>query len=100
MAIAIHPSLAVHPGDWLKTEIIQPHGLSVSDAAALLHVSRQALSTLLNARANLSPDMAIRFEKVFGIKADTMLRMQLRWDIRQARERADSIEVERSLVTG
>ena len=98
MAITLHWSIAVHPGDWLKTEIVEPHGLTVTDAAGLLRVSRQALSTLLNGRADLSPEMAIRFEKVFGIDADTLLRMQTRWDIKQARERQDEIIVERSLV--
>lgn len=98
MPIKLHWSIAVHPGAWLKTEIVDPHGVSVTEAAALLRVSRQALSALLNGRADLSPDMAIRFEKVFGVDADTMLRMQTRWDIKQARERQDEIKVERSLV--
>lgn len=98
MPIKLHPSIAVHPGDWLRTEIVGPHGLSVTEAAGFLRVSRQALSTLLNGRADLSPEMAIRFEKVFGIDADTMLRMQTRWDIKRAREREDEIVVERSLA--
>lgn len=98
MPITLHHSIAVHPGDWLKTEIVEPHGITVTEAAGLLRVSRQALSALLNGRADLSPDMAIRFEKVFGIDADTMLRMQLRWDVRQVREREAGIVVERSLV--
>jgi len=98
MAIKMHPSLAVHPGHWLKTEIIEAHRLSVTEAAGLLRVSRQALSTLLNGHVNLSPDMAIRFEKVFGIAADAMIRMQAAWDIKLARERADEIVVERSFV--
>jgi addiction module HigA family antidote len=99
MGIELHWSIAIHPGDWLKTEIVEPHGLSVTEAAGLLHVSRQALSALLNGRADLSPEMAIRFEKVFGIDAGTTLRMQARWDIKQARERQGEIIVERSLVT-
>jgi addiction module HigA family antidote len=98
MAIQLHPSLYVHPGRWLASEIVGAHGLTVSDAASRLHVTRQALSTLLNGRADLSPIMAIRFEKVFGVDAETLLRMQLSWDIKQAREHQDEIIVERSLI--
>jgi addiction module HigA family antidote len=98
MAIQLHPSLYVHPGHWLASEIVEAHGLTVSDAASRLHVTRQALSALLNGKADLSPTMAIRFEKVFGIDAETMLRMQLSWDIKQAREHQDEIVVERSLI--
>ncbi|KTT72634.1 HigA family addiction module antitoxin [Sphingomonas endophytica] len=98
MAITLHPSLHVHPGQWLASEIVAAHKLNVTETAALLRVSRQALSTLLNGRADLSPEMALRFEKVFGIDAETMLRMQLAWDVREMREHADEIVVERSLV--
>lgn len=98
MAIKLHPSLYVHPGQWLASEIVEAHGLTVSDAASRLHVTRQALSALLNGKADLSPTMAIRFEKVFGVDAETMLRMQLSWDIKQARAHQDEIIVERSLV--
>lgn len=97
MTIQLHASFYDHPGKWLATEIVDAHGLSVTDAASRLHVTRQALSALLNGRAALSPEMAIRFEKVFGIQADTMLSMQLAYDIRQVREREAEIEVERPL---
>ncbi len=93
MALQIHPSLLCHVGDWLKTEIVEPHGLSVTVTAAKLGVTRQALSTLLNSRAGLSAEMAIRFEKAFGIDADTLLRMQAAYDLVQARKR--DIRVER-----
>ncbi len=96
MALTMHHSLAVHPGDWVRTDIIEAHGIAIGEAARLLHVSRQALSTLLNARADLSSTMAIRLEKVFGIRADTLIRMQAEWNIRQAREREHEIEVERA----
>ena len=69
MALKMHPSLAVHVGDWLKCEIVEPAGVSVTALSEHFGVSRQALSTLLNGNANLSADMAIRFEKAFGIKA-------------------------------
>jgi addiction module HigA family antidote len=95
MAIKVHPSLYVHPGDWIKTELVEAHGLSVTDAADLLKVTRQALSALLNSRAGLSPDMAIRLEKLFGISADTLIRMQANYDLRTAREHEAEIMVER-----
>ena len=76
MAIKLHPSFAVHPGAWLRAEMIAPHGLSVTDAAAKLRVTRQAMSNLLGGRAGLSAEMAIRFEQAFGLSADTLMRMQ------------------------
>lgn len=97
MALKMHPSLAVHAGDWLKTEVVDPRAITVKALAAHLGVSRQALSTLLNGNAGLSPEMALRFEKAFGIKADTLLRMQLTYDLAQAREHEGEIKVERIL---
>jgi len=84
-----------HPGDFIRTEIIRPAGLSVTAAAALLQVSRPALSSLLNSRANLSGDMALRIEKAFGIKMDTLMRMQAAYDIAQTRKREKKIHVRR-----
>ncbi len=95
MALSMHPSLAVHVGDWLKTEIVEPAGVSMTGLAAHLGVSRQALSTLLNGNAGLSADMAIRFEKAFGVKADTLLRMQTAFELAQAREHEGEIKVGR-----
>ena len=94
MAIRISPAFAVHPGDWLRSEIVEPHGLSVTAAARHLGVTRQAMSGLLNALAGLSADMAIRFEKAFGIKADTLLRMQTAYELAQARANEDAIQVQ------
>jgi antitoxin HigA-1 len=84
-----------HPGDFIRTEIIQPAGLSVTAAAALLRVSRPALSSLLNSRADLSGDMALRIEKAFGVKMDTLMRMQAAYDIAQTRKRENQIRVRR-----
>lgn len=95
MAIRIASAFALHPGDWLRTEIVDPHGLSVTDAARHLGVTRQAMSNLLNARAGLSADMAIRFEKAFGVRADTLLRMQTAYELAQARAREGEIRVDR-----
>lgn len=95
MAIQMHPSLRVHAGVWLKEEIVEPYRLTVTDVAERLKVSRQNMSALLNGRAGLSAEMAIRFEKAFGIKADTMMRMQSAYDLAQAREHEADIVVER-----
>jgi addiction module HigA family antidote len=91
----MHPSLAVHAGEWLNAEIVEPSGLSVTALAGHLGVSRQALSTLLNGHAGLSADMAIRFEKAFGVRADTLMRMQTAYDLAQARLHEDDITVRR-----
>ncbi|WP_448663230.1 HigA family addiction module antitoxin [Sphingomonas sp. CJ20] len=95
MAITLSPAFALHPGAWLRAEIVEAHGLSVTEAAQHLGVTRQAMSALLNARAGLSADMAIRFEKAFGVKADTLLRMQVAHELAQARAHEDEIRVER-----
>jgi antitoxin HigA-1 len=84
-----------HPGDFIRTEIINPAGLSVTAAAAALNVSRPALSTLLNSKASLSGEMALRIEKAFGVKMDTLMRMQSSYDIAQTRKREKEIHVRR-----
>ena len=84
-----------HPGDFIRTEIIQPAKLSVTAAAAALHVSRPALSNVLNGRADLSGDMALRLEKAFGVRMDTLMRMQAAYDIAQTRKREKTIRVRR-----
>ena len=85
----------VHPGRFLKSEIIQAHDLSVTEAAKILRVSRPTLSSLLNAKADLSGDMALRFEKAFGVDMETLMRMQNSFDIAQTRSRAKAIRVDR-----
>lgn len=85
----------VHPGLFLRTEIVDAHGLSVTEAARALGVSRPTLSTLLNGGASLSGDMAVRFEKAFSVDMETLMRMQNSWDIAQARGRAKQIHVAR-----
>jgi len=93
MAIRLHDSFAVHPGAWLRAEIVDPAGLSVTALAGRLHVTRQAASNLLNGNAGLSAEMAIRFEKAFGLKADTLMRMQAAHELAEARGREDEIMV-------
>lgn len=84
-----------HPGPFIRMEVIEPLGLSVTDAARVLGVTRPALSALLNGRAALSPGMALRVEKAFGVTMDTLLRMQTAYEIAEARRRAGEIKVER-----
>lgn len=84
-----------HPGGFVKHVVLQPLGLSVTEAADALGVTRPALSALLNERAHLSPDMAIRIEKAFGVSMETLMRMQNSYDIAQARKREAEIKVER-----
>jgi addiction module HigA family antidote len=84
-----------HPGDFIRTEIIEPAGLSVTAAASALQVSRPALSSLLNGRADLSGDMALRIEKAFGVKMDTLMRMQSSYDIAKTRKREKQIRLKR-----
>ena len=85
----------VHPGRFLRTEIIEAHNLSVTEAAKILRVSRPTLSSLLNARADLSGDMALRFEKAFGVDMETLMRMQNTYDIARTRGREKKIHVGR-----
>jgi addiction module HigA family antidote len=84
-----------HPGDFIKTEIIEPYGLSVTAAALALGVSRPTLSSLLNGKAGLSGNMALRIEKAFGVKMDTLMRMQSAYEIAQTRKREKLIRVQR-----
>jgi addiction module HigA family antidote len=84
-----------HPGDFIRTEIIEAAGLTVTAAAAALRVSRPTLSSLLNSKAGLSGDMALRIEKAFGVKMDTLMRMQSSYDIAETRKREKNIHVQR-----
>src|SRR5712691_6622794 len=85
----------IHPGRCLRTEIIEAYGLTVTSAAKILRVSRPTLSSLLNAKADLSGEMALRFEKAFGVDMDTLMRMQNSYDIARTRGREKQIRVER-----
>lgn len=82
-----------HPGGFVKSEIIEGLGLSVTDATIGLGVIYKVLSALVNQRAHLSPEMAIRLEKAFGVSMDTLMRMQNSFDIAQARKREGEINV-------
>ncbi len=93
MAIQLHSSFAVHPGAWLRSEVFEPAEMSVGAFADRLGVSRQTMSKLLNGHQGLTGEMAIRFEKAFGLKADTMMRMQAAHELAEARAREDEILV-------
>jgi antitoxin HigA-1 len=84
-----------HPGQFVRMEVIEPLNLSITHAARILGVTRPALSALLNGRSALSPEMAIRIEKAFGPKMETLLRMQTAYEIAKAREREGRIKVKR-----
>ena len=84
-----------HPGDFIRTEIIQSAGFTVTAAAKALGVSRPTLSSLLHGKADLSGDMALRIEKAFGPAMDHLLRMQLAYDVAKTRERSSRISVKR-----
>jgi addiction module HigA family antidote len=84
-----------HPGDFIRTEIIEPAGLTVTAAADALRVSRPALSSLLNGKASLSGEMALRIEKAFGVRMDTLMRMQSAYEIVLTRKREKEIRVSR-----
>ena len=84
-----------HPGQFIRGEVIGPLGLSVTKAAQVLGVTRPALSALLNGHSALSPDMALRIEKAFGPKMETLLPMQTAYEIAEARGREGDIKVKR-----
>lgn len=84
-----------HPGGFVKSEIVEAMDLSVTRAARLLGVTRPALSALLNERASLSAEMALRIEKVFGVSMETLMRMQTSHDIARTREREADIKLAR-----
>ena len=84
-----------HPGEIIKELCLEPLSLSVTDAAKGLGVTRKALSELLNGHAGVSPEMAIRLEQAFGSTAETWLKMQLEYDLWQAKQRAGNLKVTR-----
>ena len=83
-----------HPGEIVRHECLEPLELTVTRAAEGLGVSRQALSELINEKTGVSVEMAIRLSRAFGSTPETWLRMQMAYDLWQARERAAQIEVE------
>lgn len=84
-----------HPGDFIRTEIIEELGLNVTKAAEILGVRRATVSALLNGKSALSAEMALRIEKAFDVSMDVLLRMQAWYDASRVRARSDEIVVER-----
>ena len=93
MPVELSPLFSLHPGLWLRDEMVKPHKVQIAELARHLGVSRQALSGLLNGKADLTADMAIRFEKAFGLSADSLCRMQSAFALAQARADAGDIKV-------
>ena len=83
-----------HPGDFIRTEVMEDLGLTVTRAADILGVRRATLSDLLNGNASLSPEMALRVEKAFGVSMDLLLRMQAWHDASRMRARESEIPVQ------
>lgn len=84
-----------HPGDFIRTEILEELGLTITKAAEVLGVRRATLSDFLNGKASLSPEMALRIEKAFGTSMDMLLRMQAWYDASLMRARSEQVHVER-----
>jgi antitoxin HigA-1 len=84
-----------HPGEHVRYDCLEPLGLTVTRAAQILGVSRKALSELVNGRAGISPEMAIRLSKAFGGSPEVWVRMQMSYDLWHAQQNADRIKVAR-----
>jgi antitoxin HigA-1 len=84
-----------HPGRSIRHACLEPLGLSVTEGAAILGVTRQALNNVVNAKSGISPEMAIRLSKAFGSTPETWLRMQVAYDLAQARKNEDKIKIRR-----
>jgi addiction module HigA family antidote len=84
-----------HPGEIIREDVIGALGLSVTKAAAALGVRRATLSDVVNGKASVSADMALRLEKAFGVNMDLLLKMQAGYDAAQARLHSNLIKVKR-----
>jgi addiction module HigA family antidote len=88
----------IHPGRIVRHDCLEPLGLSVTEGAKVLGVTRQTLNNVVNGKAGISPEMAIRLSKAFGSTAETWLRMQLAYDLAAARKDESKIKVRRQHV--
>jgi addiction module HigA family antidote len=89
-----------HPGRIVKSACLEPLGLSVTDGAKVLDVTRQTLTKIVNGKSGISPEMAIRLSKAFGSTPETWLRMQVSYDLAQVRRDESKIKVRRQHVPG
>src|SRR5580698_8871731 len=87
-----------HPGRSIKNACLEPLGLSVTEGAKALGVSRQTLTKVINGRSGISPEMAIRLSKAFGSTPETWLRMQIAFDLAAARKNESKIKVRRQHI--
>jgi addiction module HigA family antidote len=87
-----------HPGRSIRNACLEPLGLSISEGAKILGVSRQALNNVITGKSGISPEMAIRLTKAFGSTEETWLRMQLAYDLAAARKDESKIKVRRQRV--
>ena len=87
-----------HPGRSIRAACLEPLGLSVTEGAKTLGVTRQALNNVVNGKAAISPEMAIRLSKAFGSTAETWLRMQLAYDLAAARRNEGAIKDRRQYL--
>jgi antitoxin HigA-1 len=85
----------IHPGRVVRRDCLEPLGFSVTAGAKVLGVTRQALNNVVNGKSGISPEMAIRLSKAFGSTAETWLRMQLAYDLAEARKNESNIKVRR-----
>jgi addiction module HigA family antidote len=84
-----------HPGRLVRHDCLEPLGLTVTKGAKILGVTRQALNNLVNCKAAISPEMAIRLSKAFGSSPEVWLGMQMAYDLAQLEKEADKIKVRR-----
>jgi addiction module HigA family antidote len=82
-----------HPGELVRYDCLEPLGLSVTDAAKALNVTRQALNNLVNRKSGISPEMAVRLSKVFNGSPEFWMRLQLQYDLAQIERNASKIVV-------
>ncbi len=87
-----------HPGLIVRHDCLEPLGLSVTEGAKVLGVTRQTLNNIVTGKSGISPEMAIRLFKAFGSTPETWLRMQLAYDLTQARKDESKIKVRRQHV--
>jgi addiction module HigA family antidote len=87
-----------HPGRIVRHDCLEPLGLTITEGAKVLGVSRQALNNIVNCKSGISAEMAIRLTKAFGSTADTWLRMQASYDLAQAMKNESKIKVQRQRV--
>jgi len=88
----------VHPGRIVRHDCLEPLGLSVTEGAKVLGVTRQTLNNVISGKSGISPEMAIRLSKAFGSTAETWVRMQAAYDLAQARKDESKIKVRRQYV--